>query len=265
MIKVHTGLLISKSSSGFKLLPVPFKAGVWRTVLKGPSDKQENCYEWLFAFLFVYDSVCLHSMLLNWLRNRLEIVLLLYTSHNSPSHQSWAIFYLEDDVSIRVCQPLTAALWVVVLGESIVNQHNNNNNRISVAGTCTSLGCGTAVHQVTAHPEHTQEQAHRHTRCLSISLALFHFLFSRIFTHTNTKFRDLTKSDNRYAEKRQNLAKGSVSVSSSSPVSVFHQRYEGPIRFCCQSGNTFSPQTQNWGSFKDWSPMAPSPLCYCLH
>lgn len=79
-------------------------------------DKLENCYELLSAFQFVYDSVCLHWGLLNWLWNRLEMVLLLYTSHNSPSHQSGAIFYLEDDVSIRVCQPLTAALWVVVLG-----------------------------------------------------------------------------------------------------------------------------------------------------
>lgn len=201
---MYTGILISKSSFGFKLLPVSFKAGVWSTVLKGPSDKQENCYEWLLAFRFVYDSVCLHSALLNWLRNRLEMVLLLYTSHNSPSHQSWAIFYLEDDVSIRVCQPLTAALWVVVLGESIVNQHNNN-NKISLAATCTSLGRGTAVHQMTAHPEHTQEQAHRHTWCLSISLALFYFL-SLIFLHTQTqKFTDLTKSDNRYTEKKTEL------------------------------------------------------------
>lgn len=140
-------------------------------------DKQESCDEWLSAFRFVYDSVCLHSALLNWLRNRLEMVLLLYTSHNSPSHQSRAIFYLEDDVSIRVCQPLTAALWVVVLGESIVNQHNIN--RISLAGACTTLGRGKAVHQMTAHPEHTQEQAHRHTYThgvslfLSLSLTLF--------------------------------------------------------------------------------------------
>lgn len=164
-------------------------------------DKEEKCYEWLVAFQFVYDSVCLHSALLNWLRNRLEMVLLLYTSHNSPSHQSRAIFYLEDDVSIRVCQPLTAALWVVVLGESIVNQHNNNNNRISLAGVCTSLGCGKAVHQMTAHPEHTQEQAHRQTQCLSITLALF---YSLCYLQTQ-KFTDVTKSDNRDTEKKTGL------------------------------------------------------------
>lgn len=64
----------------------------------------------LLAYRLVYDSVHLHSGLLNWLQNQLEMVLLLYTSHNSPSHQPRAISYLGDDISIRVCQPLTAAL-----------------------------------------------------------------------------------------------------------------------------------------------------------
>lgn len=139
-----------------------------------------------------------------------------------------------------------------MLGESIVNQHNIN--RISLAGACTSLSRGKAVHQMTAHPEHTHTHRSRHIRhTLSLYCSCPLLLsFSLILTHTKTqKFTDLTKSDNRDAEKRQNLAKGSVPVSASSPVSVFHQRYEEPIRFSCQSGNTFSPQTQNWGSFKD--------------
>lgn len=77
-----------------------------RSLLLTNSRTAEND---LLAFRFVYDSVYLHSGPLNWLQNRLEMVLLLYTSHNSPSHQRRAIFYLGDDISIRVCQPLTAA------------------------------------------------------------------------------------------------------------------------------------------------------------
>lgn len=136
------------------------------------------------------------------------MVLLLYTSHNSPSHQSWAIFYLGDDVSIRVCQALTAALWVVVLGESIVNQHNIS--RISLARACTTLGHGKAVHQTTAQPEHIRGQAHRHRQCLSISLAFLTLFLCHSYTHTHTqKFTDLTKSDNRDAGKRnRNWPKG---------------------------------------------------------
>lgn len=111
------------------------------------------------------------------------MVLLLYTSHNSPSHQSWAIFYLGDDVSIRVCQALTAALWVVVLGESIVNQHNIS--RISLARACTTLGHGKAVHQTTAQPEHIRGQAHGHRQCLSISLALLTLFLCHSYTHTH--------------------------------------------------------------------------------
>lgn len=148
-------------------------------------DKLGSSYEWLSAFQFVYDSVCLHSVLLNWLWNRLEMVLLLYTSHNSPSHQSLTIFYLEDDVSIRVCQPLTAALWVVVPRKSIVNQHNN---RISLAGELTTLGRGKAVHQMTAHPEHTHTHTGADTHGLSLLPSPISFsLFSRILRHTNTK------------------------------------------------------------------------------
>lgn len=167
-------------------------------------DKLGSSYEWLSAFQFVYDSVCLHSVLLNWLWNRLEMVLLLYTSHNSPSHQSLTIFYLEDDVSIRVCQPLTAALWVVVPRKSIVNQHNN---RISLAGELTTLGRGKAVHQMTAHPEHTHThiQEQTHMACL---YCLLPFLspFSLAFLDTQTQnFTDLTKSDNRAAEKKTEL------------------------------------------------------------
>lgn len=206
-------------------------------------DKQESCDEWLSAFQFVYDSVCLHSALLNWLRNRLEMVLLLYTSHNSPSHQSRAIFYLEDDVSIRVCQPLTAALWVVVLGESIVNQHNIN--RISLAGACATLSHGKAVHQMTAHAEHTQERAHRHTHYFSRSLLLF---FSAVLKHT-TQHKKIHRSDKvrqqRHRGKKDRIWPKGVCLSALPHQFVFHQRYEEPIRFSCQSGNTFSPQTQN--------------------
>lgn len=206
-------------------------------------DKLESCYESLSAFQFVYDSVCLHSALLNWLRNGLEMVLLLYTSHNSPSHQSRAIFYLADDVSIRVCQPLTAALWVVVLGERIVNQHNNN--RVSRAGARTSLGRGKAVHQMAAHPEHAQEQAHRHMVSLYLSRPLL-LSFSLILTRTNRKIQRSDKvRQQRRRKKKQNFAKGNVPVSSSSPPSVFHHRYDRPIRFSCQSGNNFGLQTQN--------------------
>lgn len=121
------------------------------------------------------------------------MVLLLYTSHNSPSHQSLAIFYLEDDVSIRVCQPLTAALWVVELGESIVNQRSVN--RIWPAGAFTTAGRGEAVHQTTVHPEHTRGQAHRHTRCLSISLALFDYFFFQPFFQTHKKIKNIQRSD----------------------------------------------------------------------
>ncbi len=172
------------------------------------------------------------------------MVLWLYTSLNSPSHQSQAIFYLEDDVSIRVCQPLTAALWVVVLGESIVNQHNIN--RISLAGACTTLGQGEAVHQTTAHPEHTQEPAHRHTGSLSISFALFYSL-SLLFLHTQTqKFTDLTKSDNRDRGKKKKTGFGQrecacqlflTSFSVSSKVWGAH-KVQLPIWQLFQSPNT---------------------------
>lgn len=189
------------------------------------------------------------------------MVLLLYTSHNSPSHQSWAIFYLGDDVSIRVCQALTAALWVVVLGESIVNQHNIS--RISLARACTAVARQFIWWLLS---QNTYRSRHIDTDNVSLSLLPFLLSFSVILTHTNTKNSQIWQSQTTEMQgKRQKLAKGSVPVSSSSPVSVFHQRYEGPIRFRSQSGNTFSPKTQDWGSFKDWIPMAPFPLCYCLH
>lgn len=155
-------------------------------------DKLAHCYEWLLTFQFVYDNVCLHSVLLNWLQNRLEMVLLLYTSHNSPSHQSRAIFYLEDDISIRVCQPLTAALWVVVLGESIVNQHNNN-NRISLAGACTNPWSwqGSSSDDCSART-HTHSNRHIDTHGVSLSLPPS---FSLILTHTNKNSTETQKKD----------------------------------------------------------------------
>lgn len=105
---------------------------------------------------------------------------------------------------------------------------------------------------MTAQPEHIQEQTLRPTQCLAISPALLTFFRCHSYTQRQ-KFTDLMKSDNRDAGKKK-LAKGSVPVSSSSPVSVLHQRYEGPIRFRSQSGNAFSPKTQNWGSFQRPEP-----------
>lgn len=137
---------------------------------------------------------------------------------------------------LRLCE-----LWF--WGESIVNQHNNS-SRISPAGASASLDRGKAVHQMTAHPEHTHRSRHIDT------LALFYSLSLSFLQRQTQKFTDLTKSHKRGAEERQNLAKGSLSVSSSSLVSLLHQRCARPIRFSCQSGNTFSPQTHNCGSFK---------------
>ena len=224
-------------------------------------DKQRKCYEWLSAFQFVYDSVCLHSALLNWLRNRLEMVLLLYTSHNSPSHQCRAIFYLGDDVSIRVCQPLTAALWVVVLGESIVNQHNNNRISLAVAYT-SSVVERQFIRWLLIQNTHRS----RHIDSRSISIALF-YSPSHSFTRKKKekRIKDLRKSDNWDAEKRQDLTIGSVPVSSSSTVSVFHQKVWGTHKVQIPIWQHFSPHTQNRGSFKDWSLVAPSAARYCLH
>lgn len=111
--------------------------------------------------------------------------------------------------------------------------------------------------------QNTHTRAHRRTHCLS--LLPFLLSFSVILTHKQKNSQIWHSQTTGMQEKRQRLAKGSVPVSSSSPASVFHQRYEGPTRFRSQSGNTFSPKTQNWGSFKDRSPVAPFPLCYCLH
>lgn len=181
------------------------------------------------------------------------MVLLLYTSHNSPSHQSRAIFYRGDDISIRGCQTLTAALWVVALEESIVNKHNIN--RISLAGArhgSSSDDCSARTHTGAGAETHLSLSPSP----VSLSVVLMHkHKNSQIWQSQTTEMQD----------KRQKLAKGSVPVSASSPVSTFHQRYEGPIRVRSQSGNTLGPKTQNWGSFKDWSLMAPFLLCYCLH
>lgn len=59
MIKVHTGLLISKSSSGCELLSVPLKAAVWSAVLKGPSTWQTGKPLWVTVGF----SVCLWQRL----------------------------------------------------------------------------------------------------------------------------------------------------------------------------------------------------------
>lgn len=97
---------------------------------------------------------------------------------------------------------------------------------------------------------------HTHTLCLYLSRPLL-LSFSHSYTHKHKISQIWQSQTTETQKKRQNLAKGSMAVNSSSPVSVFHQRYERPIRFCCQSGNTFSPKTQSWGSFKHWSLMAP--------
>ena len=117
---------------------------------------------------------------------------------------------------------LLCELWC--WGMSTVNQHNNY--RISAAGPTKSLSRGKTVHQMTAHPEHTL----RHADLLILWLS---FSFTLILTQTNTTFHRSNKVKNKVGKekkKSQNLAKGSVSVSSSSPVSVFHQKYEKPIK-----------------------------------
>lgn len=145
----------------------------------------------------------------------------------------------------------------MALEESIVNQHSIN--RISAAGARSTFGRSEAVYQTTAQPEHIQERAHRRKWRLSIARALPTLFLCHSYAQTlKKKKKKIHRSDKvrqqRCREKRQKLAKGSEPVSSSSPVSVLHQRYEGPIRFRSQSGNAFSPKTQNWGSFKRAKP-----------
>lgn len=69
------------------------------------------------------------------------------------------------------------------LEERIVNQHNIN--RASLAGACTTLGCGKAVHQITAQPEHTHTQEHTDAHIVSLSCPSYSLSLS--FLHTNKK------------------------------------------------------------------------------
>lgn len=158
------------------------------------------------------------------------MVLLLYTSHNSPSHQARAIFYLGDDISIRLCQPLTAAPWVVVLRESIVNQ--DNINEISPAegqgaGGNPRLGQGISSDDCSART-HTERVCGR-AQCLSISCSQ---LFSPLsFLHWDRRIHRSDKAgQQRCRNKDRNWPKGGIPVSPSSPVSAFHQRHERPVR-----------------------------------
>lgn len=128
-------------------------------------------------------------------------------------------------------------------------------SRISLAWACTSPSCGKAVHQMTPEPE-THTRKHREWGASTHSVSLYGSLsFTRFVTHTKN-FTDLTKSDNRDADIKQDLAKGTVPLGSSSPGSVFHHRCEWPMRFSCQSADVFSPQNTETGELsktKAWS------------
>lgn len=157
-------------------------------------DKQQKRGDDLLASRFAYENICLHSGLLNWLQNRLEMVFLLYTSHNSPSHQPVAIFYLGDDISIRICQPLTVAPWVVVFQKSIVNQ--DNINEISLAGAGQpSAWSRHFIRWLLSQNTYRRSCLDTLSVWLSIFLCFFHPLSS---LHRDTEeFTDLTKMGKR--------------------------------------------------------------------
>lgn len=159
----------------------------WKTPLP---DRQETSYEW--SFQLVHDSVCLHSALLNWLLNWLEMVLLLYTPHNSPLIKARPFFIWE------MTFPLGSANFLLLLcelwcwGMSIVNQHNN---RISLGGVSQSLDLGKAVRQMTAHPEHTQQRARVDAHHFSLSLLLsLSFLHRQTQQHSQIRQRQTTEA-----------------------------------------------------------------------
>lgn len=185
------------------------------------------------------------------------MVLLLYTSHNSPSHQPRAIFYLGDDISIRVCQPLTAAPWVVAFQENIVNQDNINEISLAGAGRGATLCSVKAFHQMIAQPEHTQNEALGHAQCLSISFSLLLSPPCHSYTETQKSSQIWQSRAAEMKEQRQKLAKGGVPVSPSSPVSAFHQRHKRPVRVKLPV-----PKPRSGAVSKT---MAPIPQRYCLH
>lgn len=165
-MKVHSGLLILRSG-----LVLRYSLSNSSTILtKTLYPTNRNSIEWLSAFQAVHDSVCLHRGLLNWFQNRLEMVLLLYTSHNSTSHQSPAIIYLDDDVSIRLCQPLTAALWIVVLGGWALLTNTTTKGSHWLEWAKASIEARQFIRWLLI--QNTQRQAYRHTQTHPISLNL---------------------------------------------------------------------------------------------
>lgn len=200
----------------------------------------------LLAFRFVYDSVCLHSGLLNWLQNRLEMVLLLSTSHNSPSHQPRAIFYLGDDISIRVCQPLTAAPWVVVFHESIVNQ--DNINEISLAGGgqgISSDDCSARTHTVGG--------------AWTCSVSLYCLFFAPFpplsFLQRDTEDRDLTKARKRDAQIETEIGQRGHSCQPS--LTSFSIPSKAQV---AHKGSTSKPKNPEAGLFQRSWPNGSHPL-----
>lgn len=216
-------------------------------------DKQENSYEW--SFQLVRDSVCLHSALLNWLQSWLEMVLLLYTSHNSPLIKAGPSFIWE------MTFPLGSANFLLLLcelwcwGMSVVNQHNN---RISLGGASQSLGLGKAVRQMTAHPEHTQQRAHRRT----LFLPPLFYPHSHSYTDKHTKIHKSDKGRQQRHRRKTELGQRDyvcqlllTSSRVSSKVWEAH-KVQLPI------WQRFKFTNKEVGFFQS---MAPSSLCFWLH
>lgn len=88
---------------------------------------------------------------------------------------------------------------------------------------------------------------HTHTASLYFSRSLWLF-FSAVLKHTaqHKKNSQIWQSQTTETlEKKDRIWPRGACLSALPHQFVFHQRYEEPIRFSCQSGNTFSPQTQN--------------------
>lgn len=192
----------SQIKLGFEVLLVRVKHCFDKNPL--PS-KQRNRVEWLSAFQLVHDSVCLHRGLLNWFRNRLEMVLLLYTSHNSTSHQSLAIIYLDDDVSIRLCQPLTAALWIVVLGGWALLTNTTTKGSHWLEWAKASIEARQFIRWLLI--QNTQRQAYRHTHKHTLFLQIS-FTLTLILTQTNTQFYRSNKFRQQRRRKKTELGWG---------------------------------------------------------
>lgn len=101
---------------------------------------------------------------------------------------------------------------------------------------------------------------HTHTAYLYLPHALLlSFFHSYTDKHKNSQIWQSQTTETQ--KKDRSWPKG---VCLSALPHQFHQRYERPIRFSCQSGTLSVPKHRN-GSFKDCSLMAPSFLCYSLH